>query len=134
MRRKRNFEREYQQRIRRGLAAGKSRSAARGHPRAADLPTSAPGKIDRGSPVERALARMRRGETQTAAAKAEGVSAERLRAHLKLNTVAKRQGRKVDHFRPTARDLRHGLTRQNWTRHGCPRSGKRSQRAFARDQ
>jgi hypothetical protein len=92
--RKRNYKREYERRIERALAAGKSRSAARGHPRAADLAAMPPSPIDRESRLEKALTRMRRGESQKAAAKAERVSAEGLRAYLNLNTTSKRQGRK----------------------------------------
>ena len=45
---------------------------------------------------------MRHGEPQKAAAKAEGVSAEKLRAFLKLNTISKREGRKwvISDYRP----------------------------------
>ena len=39
--RKRNYAKEYLIRIARGLAGGKSRSQARGHARAADLPSNA---------------------------------------------------------------------------------------------
>src|SRR5262249_18016923 len=86
----------------RGLAAGKSRSAARGHARAADLPKPRPSPIDLKSPVEKALSRMRRGESQRSAAKAEGIGVERLRAYQKLNTISKRQGRKwvISDLRP----------------------------------
>jgi hypothetical protein len=94
MRKKRNYKQEYQKRIERGLSAGKSRAASRGHPRATDLRKLPPSPIDRNSAVERALTRMLRGESQKSAAKAEGVSAERLRAYLKTNTTSKRQGRK----------------------------------------
>lgn len=91
--RKRNYKQEYQRRIERAVAAGKSRSAARGHPRAADLPSKPASRIDRESPVEKALTRMLRGESQKSASKAEGISAERLRAFLKSNTTARRLGR-----------------------------------------
>lgn len=89
----RNFREEYQRRLERGLKAGKSRSAARGHPRAADLPKPSPAPIDQRSPLERALSRMRRGESQAAAAKATGVSVERLRRHRLLHTTSRREGR-----------------------------------------
>jgi len=72
--RNRNYKLEYARRKARGLAAGKSLSAARGHPRAADIAKPAPTPINRNSPLEKALRRMRRGETQAAAAKAEGVT------------------------------------------------------------
>jgi hypothetical protein len=89
--RRRNFKDEYQRRLAKGIAAGKSRSASRGHPRAADLPKPSPGPIDRTSPMEKALARMRRGETQSAAAKALGVSVEKLRRHRLMHTTAVRE-------------------------------------------
>ena len=43
--RKRDFKLEYQKRVERGLSAGKSRSAARGHARAIDLPKPSPRRI-----------------------------------------------------------------------------------------
>jgi hypothetical protein len=91
--RKRDFKLEYQKRVERGLSAGKSRSAARGHARAIDLPKPSPRPIDQKSSLERALAKMRRGQSQAAAAKAEGVSVESLRRHRLLHTTSQRQGR-----------------------------------------
>ncbi len=92
-RKKRDFREEYRRRIAKALAAGKSRSAARGHPTAADIPGLL-AAYDRDSRLERALTRIKRGETQKAAAKAEGISVEKLRAHQKLNTTSVRQGRR----------------------------------------
>jgi hypothetical protein len=43
--RKRNYIKEYPIRIARGLAGGKSRSQARGHARAADLPARRPATL-----------------------------------------------------------------------------------------
>jgi hypothetical protein len=102
MRKKRDHKQEYRKRMERGLAGGKSRSAARGHPRAVDFSTPRPSPINRESPVEKALARMRRGESQKDAAKAEGISAEKLRAYQKINTTSKRQRRKwvISDLRP----------------------------------
>lgn len=91
--RRRNYQAEYQRRIAKAFAIGKSRSAARGHPTAADLPKPT-GPRDRHSPLEKALTRLKRGESQKAAATAEGVSVEKLRAYQKLNTASVRQGRK----------------------------------------
>ncbi len=91
MTRNRNYKLEYQRRIERGLTLGKSRSAARGHPRAADLPKPPPGAIDRSASLERALAHMRRGASQAAAARAEGVSVEKLRRHRLLHTTSQRE-------------------------------------------
>ena len=102
--RSRDYRAEYRARIARGVAAGKSRSAARGHSRAADLPRLPPRPIDHTAPLERALVRMRRGESQSAAAKAEGVSVEKLRRHRALHTTSRRQGRRwiISDARPQA--------------------------------
>ena len=93
-RKQRDYQAEYQRRISRGLATGKSRSAARGHSRAADLPKPAPSSIDRDSALEQALKQMRRGLSQSDAAKVSGVSVEALRRHRLLNTQSQREGRK----------------------------------------
>jgi hypothetical protein len=89
----RDFRAEYQRRIAKGFAAGKSKSASRGHARAADLGPGS-GVIDRGSALERALSRMKRGDSQKLAAEAEGVSVERLRRFRQQNTGSIRQGRR----------------------------------------
>lgn len=93
MTRNRNYKLEYERRIRAGLSKGRSRSAARGHPRAADLPKPELSSIDRTSALERALAHMRRGLSQSAAAKVSGVSVEALRRHRLLHTQSLREGR-----------------------------------------
>jgi hypothetical protein len=102
-RQRRNYKAEYDRRIARALAEGKSRSAGRGHPTAADLQIPV-GPIDRQSPLEKALTRIKRGETQKSAAKAEGVSVEKLRVYQKSNTTALRQGRRwiISDNRPVA--------------------------------
>jgi hypothetical protein len=93
--RKRDYKLEYQKRIARNLARGMSYSAARGHPRAADLPPPPPRPIDHKSPLERALKRVRQGETQAAAARAEAVSVEGLRRHRLQHTTSRREGRRL---------------------------------------
>ncbi len=94
MARNRNYQLEYQRRISRGLTMGKSRSAARGHARAIDLPRPDDGSIDRDSALERALGHMRRGLSQSTAAKLSGVSVEALRRHRLLHTTSRREGRR----------------------------------------
>jgi hypothetical protein len=93
--RKRNYEIEYLIRIARGLAGGKSRSQARGHARAADLPsTAAPQPFKRSEPLEDALKLMKKGMSQKEAARQAGVSAETLRRFQKGNTTSRRVGRR----------------------------------------
>ena len=93
--RKRNYAKEYLIRIARGLAVGKSRSQARGHARAADLPSNAsPQPFKRSEPLEDALKLMKKGVSQKEAAKQAGVSAETLRRFQKANTTSHRKGRR----------------------------------------
>ena len=93
--RKRNYAKEYLIRIARGLAGGKSRSQARGHARAADLPSNAsPQPFKRSEPLEDALKLMKKGVSQKEAAKQAGVSAETLRRFQKANTTSRREGRR----------------------------------------
>lgn len=94
MRKPRNHKREYERRITRGLALGKSRAAARGHPKASDLPKPRSNSIDRSDPIERALRLMRRGVNQRTAAKVVRISEEKLRAHRLLHTTSRRDGGK----------------------------------------
>jgi hypothetical protein len=92
---KRNYAKEYLIRIARGLAGGKSRSEARGHARAADLPRdSTPQPFRRSEPLEDALKLMKAGASQKEAAKRTGVSAETLRRFQKANTTSRREGRR----------------------------------------
>ena len=91
--RKRDFAGEYKARIARGLASGKSRSQARGHAKASDLPQpETPAAVDRKDPLERALKLMKQGSSQKEAAKSVGVSTERLRRYLRQNTSSERKG------------------------------------------
>src|SRR5271168_959894 len=93
--RKRNCPEEYLIRIARGLAGGKSRSEARGHARAADLPSDAGLQpFKRSDPLEDALKLMKKGVSQKEAAKQAGVSAETLRRFQKANTTSHRKGRR----------------------------------------
>jgi transcriptional regulator with XRE-family HTH domain len=92
--RNRNYAKEYLIRIARGLAGGKSRSQARGHARAADLPSVAPQPFKCSEPLEEALKLMKQGVSQKKAAKRAGVSAETLRRFQKGNTASRREGRR----------------------------------------
>ena len=89
----RDYAKEYLSRIARGLAGGKSRSQARGHARAADLPPNrASQPFKRSEPLEDALKLMKTGVSQKEAAKQAGVSAETLRRFQKANTTSRREG------------------------------------------
>jgi len=91
--RKRDFQAEYKARIARGLASGKSRSQARGHARASDLPKRESAQfVDRRSKLETALRLMKQGFSQKDAAKSAGVSTETLRRYQKQNTKSRREG------------------------------------------
>jgi hypothetical protein len=91
----RDFKKEYLARIARGLASGKSRSQARGHARASDLPRlETPFPFDKANALENALKLLKQGATQKQAAKSVGVSAETLRRFQKKNTASRREGRR----------------------------------------
>jgi hypothetical protein len=91
----RDYAKEYLIRIARGVAGGKSRSQARGHARAADLPSdTSPQPFKRSEPLEDALKLIKKGVSQKEAAKQAGVSAETLRRFQKLNTTSQRVGRR----------------------------------------
>jgi hypothetical protein len=92
--RRRNFRAEYQLRIARGKAQGKSLSESRGHPRAGEGWAAEPITFDPKNPFEKALKLMKGGTSQREAAKAVGVSAERLRRFQKQNTTSRREGRR----------------------------------------
>jgi len=91
----RNYKREYKDRISRGRARGLSVSQARGHARSGEIRRKTLTIADPSDPRERALALMKTGKTQKAAAKSAGVSVKRLRRYVKENTTIKRKGRKL---------------------------------------
>jgi hypothetical protein len=92
--RKRDYKAEYRRRIAKGESKGLSRSQARGHARAGETPAARSAiSIDPNDPRERALRRMKAGETLTSAAKSERISRERLRSYLVENVDARRVGR-----------------------------------------
>jgi hypothetical protein len=91
----RDYAKEYLIRIARGLAGGKSRSQARGHARAIDLPSSTSSQpFKRSAPLEDALKLMKKGVSQKDAAKQASVSPETLRRFQKANTTSQRTGRR----------------------------------------
>ena len=93
MARKRNYKAEYQRRIARGLAKGLSRSQARGHPKAGEVLVSTGLKTpESDAKLEAAVKRLREGNSQSAAAKTVGVSANRLRRFTYGHRLAKRVG------------------------------------------
>ena len=93
--RNRDFKQEYLARIARGHASGKSRSQARGHAGASDLPRlETPFPFDKANALEIALKLLKQGATQKQAAKSVGVSAETLRRFQKQNTASRREGRR----------------------------------------
>ncbi len=95
MSRKRDYKAEYRRRIERGHKRGLSRSQARGHPKANEKAVKTGSKkVDADPRLEKAVKRLRAGESQAAAAKAEGISADRLRRFTYTNEIAKRVGGK----------------------------------------
>ena len=92
---KRDYKAEYKRRIERGLKRGLSRSQARGHPKANEKAVKTGSKkVDADPRLEEAVKRLRSGESQAASARAEGISADRLRRFTYTNKIAKRVGGK----------------------------------------
>jgi hypothetical protein len=90
----RDYRAEYTRRVALAEARGESRSKGRGHARAGERPKpSQPRLISPVQGEERAVKLIKHGSTVRAAAKAVGVSEERVRRYLKENTNAKREGR-----------------------------------------
>lgn len=90
----RNFKQEHKNRIARGRARGIRVSKARGHSRSGDIRRQNLTVANPSDHRERALALMKAGMTQKAAAKSAHVSIGRLRRYLRTNTSAKRKGGK----------------------------------------
>jgi hypothetical protein len=93
MSRKRDFKREYRQRLEHAAARGLSRSQARGHARAGEAPVRRSKTISNDERLEAALKLLRNVNKQGLAAKAAGVSTERFRRFLRENGLAQRKGR-----------------------------------------
>ena len=89
----RDFAREYEARVARGLALGRSRSQARGHPTVGEhLVKHRPTKSD--PKLEQALRSLRDTQNLTSSAKDAGVSTERFRRFLREKKLAGRKGRR----------------------------------------
>jgi hypothetical protein len=93
-RRNRNYQLEYIRRIALAESRDQSRSVGRGHARAGEKPKS-PGLrlVNPTLPDERAIKLISKGSSLRSAAKAVGLTEERVRRYLKENTTAARQGR-----------------------------------------
>ena len=92
MSRQRNYRAEYERRIANAAKRGLSRSQARGHARAGEMPVRAK-PVQSDDRLEHALKLLRQTGNQSRAAKEAGVSAERFRRFLRSNALAERQGR-----------------------------------------
>lgn len=92
MPRKRDYRAEYQRRIASAAKRGLSRSQARGHARAGEQPVRAK-PVQSDDRLEDALRLLRKTGNQSRAAKEVGVSPERFRRFLRINTLAQRDGR-----------------------------------------
>jgi hypothetical protein len=91
----RDFKSEYARRVAKGLAAGKSRSQARGHARAGERPRPPGPRLAAGKgPFELAVRQIARGSSLRASAREFGLREETLRRYLKENVQAERKGRK----------------------------------------
>lgn len=94
MARNRDFKAEYQRRKAGGNARGLTLSQARGHARKGEAPIRARADNKADPRLEAGLRELRRLGTQYKAAKAAGVSPERLRRFIYENALAERQGRR----------------------------------------
>jgi hypothetical protein len=92
--RNRNYAAEYQRRIALAKSRNQSRSVGRGHARAGEKPRP-PGLklVNPTLPEERAIKLISKGSSLRSAAKATGLTEERVRRYLKENTNVTRQGR-----------------------------------------
>lgn len=97
MARTRDYRAEYKRRLARGAKSGLSRPQARGHARYNEAPVK-PRATHTNTPahdesLESALRALRQTGNQARAAKAAGVSPERLRRFLRKNALAERVGK-----------------------------------------
>ena len=91
----RDYKAEYRERIARGIARGLTRSQARGHPKPGEESVRTGSRAPESDPkLEAAVKLLREGNSQRAAAKTAGISADRLRRFTYGHNLAKRVGRK----------------------------------------
>ena len=95
MARIRDYKAEYRRRIERGLTRGLSRSQARGHPKVGEAFTST-GRVkpQADDKLLAALKLLHQGDSQRAAAKSAGITADRLRRFTATNRLAHWDGSK----------------------------------------
>ncbi len=93
--RKRDYNADYRRRIERGLARGLSRSQARGHPKTGEaFASNGRVKPKTDDKLLAALKLLHQGDSQRAAAKSAGITANRLRRFTSTNKLAHWDGRK----------------------------------------
>ncbi len=90
----RDYRAEYQRRIATAAARGLSRSQARGHARAGEKPPRGPPKALDDEKLQVALRALRQEQPFTIAAKAAGISPERLRRHASERGLIEKVGRR----------------------------------------
>lgn len=88
----RDYKSEYRRRIQRGLSLGRSRSEARGHPHAPTSTKSPAKEVPQNETLERALRRLRSGQTLGETAKQLRISRERLSRYAKAHAGASWSG------------------------------------------
>ena len=93
LKKERNFAAEYQRRIARGIALGRSRSQARGHPTISEAPIK-PRPTNSDAKLEQALRSLRETQNLSRSAKGAGVSPQRFRRFLRKKKLARRKGRR----------------------------------------